>query len=478
MIFIPLIFFLSLASARKFPGSVDKKIRENLLAALKRFHLNQPPLHISRSLVNTNASVLAPAKNPKPRLSREVGFEKLPVDLIVQNVSDFMDFKLITSLRGVSWNSRNISRSIVEYKLSRFCPHFVTDDFLLNDLLLIVIKNHFPDSLSLNSPAVRDELQVLILEFLHYDFDDRSIRKNIHIHLDDWSIPKNIYFYIITFINGMLNGINASVPITTTVGVIDSLRFVKENGNSRKTLKFLSGLFCSSASQPINGQLSIIARMPSNEELKSAFGITDINNWIPNVRLEREIILLVSETLIDEYRADRLLEFCRNGLCSTSTIITTRLISDIKANGLNYLDSLIPNSWTFELKYAICKSDPDAHLYFDCNVILTRITNDFPLQEEENPHPLLSSDPLFVESVLRSFECTDHRTNLYRIDIFSRCFHSPLISKSVREAYLNTVGYHVVYHSFYEDIITKEHVQSWCFFDLFSMLHYPSKRLS
>jgi hypothetical protein len=471
MIFIPLIFFLSLASARKFPGSVDKKIRENLLAALKRFHLNQPPLHISRSLVNTNASVLAPAKNPKPRLSREVGFEKLPVDLIVQNVGDFMDFKSISSLRGVSWNSRNISRSIVEYKLSRFCPHFVTDDFLLNDLLLIVIKNHFPDSPNLNSPAVRDELQVLILEFLYYDIDEGNSQKRKLTHLDDWSIPKNIYFYLISFINGMLNGINASVPITLTAGVIDSLRFVKENGNSRKTLKFLRRIMSSSTSE----QLSIISRMPSNEELKAAFGITDINSWLLDVRMDREFVFLVSEILIDEVRTDVLVQLFNIPWVYKSPIITNRLISDIKANRFNYQD-IFDHNLTYEFKYVICQRNPTA--YPECNAILTRITKDFPLQEEENPHPLLSSDHLFVESVLRSFECSDNRTNLYRLDIFSRYFHSPLISSSVREDYLNTFGYHVVYHSFYEDIIIKEHVQSWCFFDLFSMLHYPSKRLN
>jgi hypothetical protein len=417
--FINFTFILSL----QFPASIDRKIRKDLLSALRHSRSNYHKSHSD----STNSS-------PSPKTI----LEKLPNDLITNMIGPFLDLKSTISLKICSFNSKEVSHSIVKARLVKFCPHFVFENLFLNDLLLYVLDSHFPESVNLSSPSIKDELQVLILKFNCNDLKFNNI-------------PRNIYFYLIAFINEFVNGPNSTVPVCEKLCIIDSIRLISRS-NFPLTLNYLRIL---RSSEEFSSDLDFFATKPSKEQTRSKFYITNVNSWALYRPLDSLFTIIVAEYFIDEYTTMGLLESCRNvcgmvsmHFCYHSPIIADRLISDINGNNLDtrYLQDI---KMTFAIKHAICAKN--SHLFHDCDVVLQRIIGEIPEHQNE-----LSkfSDPKHVENILKSLKYFNDRSNLYLIDLFSRSINSLYLTTSVRDKYLINMEFNMRF--FFFEAIVKE----------------------
>jgi hypothetical protein len=190
-----LLFFCVCGEALRFPGSADGRIRRCLLAGLKRLHSNSAPLTTPIFNDSKDSTILS----------------NYPVEL-QQVFLDNIDLKSIKKLSQCSKQAGLLSASTIALRLASFNPHFAFDDELVNSLLLAVLDKHFPKSKNLQSETIHDELQLLILK---YSRDDLNFN----------SIPKNIYFYLISFMNEAVNGVDSIFDTSISNFCILLLRF-------------------------------------------------------------------------------------------------------------------------------------------------------------------------------------------------------------------------------------------------------------
>jgi hypothetical protein len=423
--FINFTFILSL----QFPSAVDKRIRKTLLDVLKHFHRNGFP----------NDLVL--------NLDHEVMLEKLPNEVMAETVGIFMDFKSIAALRMANIKSVKISLSIVKCRLFNFSPYFLFDDLFLNDLLLYVLDEHFPESSNLSSPFIRDELQVLIVKF-NYDY------------LNYDAIPRNIYFYLISFINEFVNGPNSTIPITKESCKIDSIRFMTQN-ESPKTLEILKNL-----TNIIFGfsmdNLNFFASRPTKEDVATKFGITDINVWMRRFHLMDSVFLLIiSEYFVEDYTPEELLIFCKDtAYASHSLIIIDRLFSVVsKYEAIRYT---IRSDLVIDSRYSLCVRYPDSSP--DCKLILKKIMTELPLEDTSAMEAsLILTDPRNIEAVLNHFKWFHSFSNLYQAELFSLCINSLHLSVERRSYDLICFGSNFIFL----DISLKENPRPFNMFRVF-----------
>jgi hypothetical protein len=187
-----LIFFVSDVSLAKISRKSDERIRNTLLGALRRFHLNQPPFISSVSMRS---------------------LESVPVVLSIaysENVFSFADLHLLSQTQ----KSLNLAlKEVVRHRLFQFNPHFVTEDELTNNLLFSIITDHFKNTFSLNRscPIVHDELQLLTMKVV---FNQVSFE----------SFDKTVFYYILSFFHEILYGIDAVTPFYRDECMIEFVR--------------------------------------------------------------------------------------------------------------------------------------------------------------------------------------------------------------------------------------------------------------
>jgi hypothetical protein len=415
--------FISCILCLQYPLDVDKRIRLNLISALKNFRQKVPHPCLNKPVLKS---------------LHRIRLERLPMDLMAQTVGSFLRFKSIASLRKVSIDYKQISYLMVKFRLAKFCPYFVFDDLFLNDLLLYVIDEHFLESSNLSSPSIQDELQLLILKF---NFS------NLNYNL----IPRNIYFYLIAFINEVVHGVNSTVPFTQDSCLMDSIRFISA-GDFPKTLNYLRNLGVGIFYAGYYENLEFFALRPTKEEIKNKFQIDNVNTWHTSIGVFDEFQLLISESLIDDFNPDSLVDFCNftaPGSCYISPIINGRLLEYINANLVDP-QSLSVFRMKFEIKMTICAKYPESDSI--CEILTRRIISDMPLEDEPS---LNLSDSSHIENILTAFMYFDGRSNLYQVNLYSLCHSSPQFSKEMRPYYIRSQSYNSMV--FYFEAMIKDH---------------------
>jgi hypothetical protein len=268
-----LLFFCVGINSLNFPGSVDGRIRKCLIAGLKRFHTNSVPLV-------RNIPILYDSENSSMLSSYP--------DELQQVVLENLDFKSIKKLSQCNKKTALLSASTIAQRLASFNPHFVFDDELVNSLLLAVLDKHFPKSKNLQSETIHDELQLLIMKY---------VRK---LNFD--SIPKNIYFYLISFINEAVNGVDATFDISTQYFCILLLKFKIPESYKYYMRFFANSVFKYPENSPYVEHLNFFSLNPSKEEVRRFFEIpADINDWVKPGEMHYGFYNAILELFYDEF---------------------------------------------------------------------------------------------------------------------------------------------------------------------------------
>jgi hypothetical protein len=274
-----LLLFCVCVEALRFPGSVDGRIRKCLLEGLKRFHTNSAPLKTSLNDSETFAFL-----------------SRYPAE-IKQLFFEYLDYKSIKKLSQCKKKAAHFTVPIIAQKLASFNPHFVFDDELVNSLLLAVLDKHFPKSKNLQSETIHDELQLLILKYFKND-----------LNFD--SIPKNIYFYLISFINEAVFGVDAIFDITISNFCILLMKFKMPEGCSYFRQFFADDFFDHSSDKSWENHLDFFSHNPSKEDVRRHFEIpADINDWVKPRQIDDEFIKVVLELFFDEFTDEKVVEF-------------------------------------------------------------------------------------------------------------------------------------------------------------------------
>jgi hypothetical protein len=268
LIFALLLFFCVGINSLNFPGSVDGRIRRCLLEGLKRFHTNSAPL---KTPILNDAETSTILSNYSVEL-KQVFFE-------------YLDFKSIKKLSQCNKKTALLSASTISQRLASFNPHFVFEDELVNSLLLAILDKHFPKSKNLHSETIHDELQLLIMKYTRKD-----------LNFD--SISKNIYFYLISFINEAVYGVDATLTfrnffiILLKYKIPESLKYFRQN-ISRYSVD----------------HLDFLSLNPSKDEIRNYFEIpADINDWIKPREMHDRLYEAVLELFYDEFTDDNVVK--------------------------------------------------------------------------------------------------------------------------------------------------------------------------
>jgi hypothetical protein len=181
---------LSVSCVYLFSSATDKRIRRALLASLSRFQGKEAPLTAS----GLNSFESAPSQG------MNFASRNFPFDL-KQKIFEYSDFKHLSITAQVNRSVKNEVKISTERRLSRFHPHFATEDPLVNNLLYIVLNEHFRCVKNANDPLIHDHLQLLCAKYFYED-------------LDFSVIPSNIYYYIICFMFEMIYETDMKTPAT------------------------------------------------------------------------------------------------------------------------------------------------------------------------------------------------------------------------------------------------------------------------
>jgi hypothetical protein len=274
LIFALLLFFCVGINSLNFPGSIDGRIRRCLLAGLKRLHSNSAPL---KTPILNDAETSNILSNYPVEL-KQVFFENL-------------DFKSIKSLSQCNKQAALLSATTIAQKLSSFNPHFAFDDELVNSLLLAILDKHFPNSKNLQSETIHDELQLLIMKYYNNDTD---------LNFD--SIPKNIHFYLISFMNEAVYGVDAIFDSSISNFCVLLLKFKIPESYKYYRRFFAKNIFNFSMNLPWKHHLKFFSQNPSKEEIRRHFEIpADINDWVKPRELHYEFYNAILELFYDEF---------------------------------------------------------------------------------------------------------------------------------------------------------------------------------
>jgi hypothetical protein len=278
LIFALLFFFCVGINSLNFPGSVDGRIRRCLLEGLKRFHTNSAPL---KTPILNDAETSTILSNYSVEL-KQVFFE-------------YLDFKSIKKLSQCNKKTALLSASTISQRLASFNPHFVFEDELVNSLLLAILDKHFPKSKNLHSETIHDELQLLIMKYTRKD-----------LNFD--SISKNIYFYLISFINEAVYGVDATLTFRNFCILLLKFKIPESYKYFRQF--FADNIFRYSTNSLWDSHLNFFSQSPSKEEIRNYFSIpADINDWVKPREIDAEFIKVILELFYDEFYDENVVKF-------------------------------------------------------------------------------------------------------------------------------------------------------------------------
>jgi hypothetical protein len=407
-----LIFFVSDVSLAKISRKSDERIRNTLLGALRRFHLNQPPFISSVSMRS---------------------LESVPVVLSIaysENVFSFADLHLLSQTQ----KSLNLAlKEVVRHRLFQFNPHFVTEDELTNNLLFSIITDHFKNTFSLNRscPIVHDELQLLTMKVV---FNQVSFE----------SFDKTVFYYILSFFHEILYGIDAVTPFYRDECMIEFVRRRMLGFDLPMSLEFITHLE--------HPDLRISPTWESDLRLFPSLTPREIfTTMIPRIReLSIECFMALTHLMLDKFSDDELftLIFRVESINSYTPNIFARFahekpsdeLFDIFLSALSHIQNFkFKTEAALELKKIFSHEDPRLYFYTRSSV------DHFSL-----------SDYLF-DDMFRHIEelATAKALTLAQMQMFSEIIRSPEISTNDLSRILRSV--YIASNEVLFDILMKEH---------------------
>jgi hypothetical protein len=388
--------------ALKFPGSIDGRIRRCLIAGLKRFHSNSAPLM-------RNIPILYDSEDSNM-------LSNYPVEL-KQVFFGNLDFKSIKKLSQCNKQAALLSASTIAQRLASFNPHFAFDDELVDSLLLAVLDKHFPKSKNLQSETIHDELQLLIMKYTRDD-----------LNFD--SIPKNIYFYLISFMNEAVNGVDAIFDTSIQYFCVLLLKF-----KIPKSYNYFSQFFGLSIFKPRSiliwkNHLKFFSQNPSKEELRRHFEIpADINDWVESSRSYYGFYDIVLELFYDEFTDENVVK-----LYQFQHSFYTRNRGSLKSFTRRYFSIIDENELMRAYKYDIFYSNANRAII--CNELSVRfgITIDMCYFSTRNSLNELSLDRLaFFDSETIFKQLTRYpKIRIYDLEFIVTVMNSDLIGPKLR----------------------------------------------
>jgi hypothetical protein len=421
-------FLLFCVEALRFPGSIDGRIRRCLLEGLKRFHSNSAPLKTPIFNDSKDSTILS----------------SYPVEL-KQVFFEYLDFKSIKKLSQCNKQAAHFTVPIIVQRLATFNPHFVFDDELVNSLLLAILDKHFPNSKNLNSETIHDELQLLIMK---YSRDD--------LNFD--SIPKNIYFYLISFINEAVYGVDAIIfqPFCILL-----LKFKMSETYKYFKQVFSDYFFKYRLKLQWENHLDFFSHNPSKEEVRRHFEIpADINDWVKPGEMHYILYYAILEIFYDEFTDENVVKLWHEFHLRESFFL--------KAFIRRYFSIIDEDELIIAYNHRFSSNFTRAII---CNELAARFGNtiDTCYFSTRNSLNELSLDRLasfYSEKILEQLKRYDPKSRICDFELIVTVMNSDLISPKLRfkilEYYINDCMYDVV------ELLIKETIQPINFIDYFS----------
>jgi hypothetical protein len=423
-----LLFFCVGINSLNFPGSVYGRIRRCLLAGLKRLHSNSAPLKTSLNDAETFAFL-----------------SRYPVEL-KQLFVEYLDYKSIKKLSQCNKKAARFTVPIIAQKLATFNPHFAFDDELVNSLLLTFLDKHFPKSKNLQSETIHDELQLLILKYTRDD-----------LNFD--SIPKNIYFYLISFINEAVYGVDAIFDSSAQTFCILLLKFKLPESYKYFRLLFAHSFFNFSMNLLWKDDLNFFSQNPSKEELRRHFSIpADINDWVKPREMHNGFYNAILELFYDEFTDENVVKLY-DGWSMNYSVSFKAFIS-------RYYSIVDENKLIWAYKYHIFYSKYIKAII--CTELSVRFgkTIDTCYFSTRNSLNELSLDRLAFfdyETILEQLRRYNPKTRIYDLEFIVTVMNSDLVSPKLRleilEYFVKSYCYDIV------ELIFKETIKPINFFE-------------
>jgi hypothetical protein len=421
-------FLLFCVEALRFPGSIDGRIRRCLLEGLKRFHSNSAPLKTPIFNDSKDSTILS----------------SYPVEL-KQVFFEYLDFKSIKKLSQCNKQAAHFTVPIIVQRLATFNPHFVFDDELVNSLLLAILDKHFPNSKNLNSETIHDELQLLIMK---YSRDD--------LNFD--SIPKNIYFYLISFINEAVYGVDAIIfqPFCILL-----LKFKMSETYKYFKQVFSDYFFKYRLKLQWENHLDFFSHNPSKEEVRRHFEIpADINDWVKPGEMHYILYYAILEIFYDEFTDENVVKLWHDFHLRESFFLKAFIRRYFSIISEDELIRAYNHRFSYNFTQAII-----------CNELAVRFgkTIDMCYFSTRNSLNELSLERLtsfHSGKILEQLKRYDPKSRICDFELIVTVMNSDLISPKLRfkilEYYINDCMYDVV------ELLIKETIQPINFIDYFS----------
>jgi hypothetical protein len=423
-----LLLFCVCVEALRFPGSIDGRIRRCLLEGLKRFHSNSTPLKIPILNDSKDSSI----------------FSNYPVEL-KQVFFGNLDFKSIKKLSQCNKKAAHLNVPAIAQRLANFNPHFAFDDELVNSLLLAVLDKHFPKSKNLQSEMIHDELQLLILKYSRND-----------LNFD--SIPKNIYFYLISFINEAVYGVDAIIfqPFCILL-----LKFKMSESYSYFKQVFSDYFFKYRLKLQWENHLDFFSHNPSKEEVRRHFEIpADINDWVKPGEMHYILYYAILEIFYDEFTDENVVKLWHDFHLRESFFLKAFIRRYFSIISEDELIRAYNHRFSYNFTQAII-----------CNELAVRFgkTIDMCYFSTRNSLNELSLERLtsfHSGKILEQLKRYDPKSRICDFELIVTVMNSDLISPKLRfkilEYYINDCMYDVV------ELLIKETIQPINFIDYFS----------
>lgn len=239
---------------------------------------------------NLQASMTESKGLPVSFVETDGNIKNLPIDYLV-HLCKYLDLKSIIELVLASKYSQNVKKYVIKMILSGINGHFVFKEDWFNEIFYSVIESRIPTSIDVN---IHDFVMLLIIDHI------KNCKHNTLI------LPRSINLAIISFINNIVNGPSAVVPLTLNDWIY-SLGEIVQNHSLPLSLKYFEdyeNVNCFNNSRryyPIIEFIALHCRKPEDFALYPLPGdIHDFNNFASKEHLGDTFDILFKAALLSK----------------------------------------------------------------------------------------------------------------------------------------------------------------------------------
>jgi hypothetical protein len=255
--------------------------------------------------------------------------------------------------------------------------------------------------------------------------------KYSHNDLNFNSIPKNIYFYLISFINESVNGVDAIANIRTDNFCYLLLKYKLPNGFAYWEKFYRSSSFQYPFDLNWRKHLDFVSKSPSKEEVKVFFGIpVDINDWIMPPPIHCAFFSAIVELFCQEFSDENVISLYEspNYNFGFLTSFTKRYFSIISQEKLISIYNGSKRRSHLEKSFACSELEKRFGVTMEFCYLLTRsVLNDLSLD-------LLRS--FDGDSILQQLKMFSSSSMMYNTEVLVTVMNSNLISPYHRYKFL------------------------------------------